>query len=83
MILLLDHEDSFVFTLARYVEELGEAPMVCRDDALTLRRFARWRRRTSSSPRDRGGRRSAHSHSTSCARSAPPRRFSASVWVTK
>lgn len=36
MILLLDHEDSFVFTLARYVEELGEAPMVCRDDALTL-----------------------------------------------
>lgn len=36
MILLLDHEDSFVFTLARYVEELGEAPLVCRDDALTL-----------------------------------------------
>ena len=36
MILLLDHEDSFVFTLARYVEELGEAPMVCRDEALTL-----------------------------------------------
>jgi anthranilate synthase/aminodeoxychorismate synthase-like glutamine amidotransferase len=36
MILLLDHEDSFVFTLARYVEELGEAPMVCRDDAISL-----------------------------------------------
>lgn len=36
MILLLDHEDSFVFTLARYVEELGEAPMVCRDDAVSL-----------------------------------------------
>ena len=36
MILLLDHEDSFVFTLARYVEELGEAPLVCRDDALSL-----------------------------------------------
>lgn len=36
MILLLDHEDSFVFTLARYVEELGEAPVVCRDDAVTL-----------------------------------------------
>ncbi len=36
MILLLDHEDSFVYTLARYVEELGEAPIVRRDEALTL-----------------------------------------------
>ncbi len=40
MILLLDHEDSFVFTLARYVEELGEAPLVVRDDALTLEAVA-------------------------------------------
>lgn len=36
MILLLDHDDSFVFTLARYVEELGEAPLVVRVDRLTL-----------------------------------------------
>jgi anthranilate synthase/aminodeoxychorismate synthase-like glutamine amidotransferase len=36
MILLLDHEDSFVHTLARYVEELGETPEVVRIDRLTL-----------------------------------------------
>lgn len=36
MILLLDHEDSFVYTLARYVEELGETPEVMRVDRLTL-----------------------------------------------
>ncbi len=36
MILLLDHEDSFVYTLARYVEELGETPEVTRVDRLTL-----------------------------------------------
>jgi anthranilate synthase/aminodeoxychorismate synthase-like glutamine amidotransferase len=36
VILLLDHNDSFVFTLARYVEQLGEAPVVRRVDGLTL-----------------------------------------------
>lgn len=30
MILLIDHDDSFVFTLASYVEELGEEAMVVR-----------------------------------------------------
>ncbi len=35
MILLLDNYDSFVYNLARYVAELGEAPMVRRNDALT------------------------------------------------
>ncbi|MBK8003547.1 MAG: aminodeoxychorismate/anthranilate synthase component II [Gemmatimonadetes bacterium] len=36
MILLIDNYDSFVFNLARYVAELGEAPVVQRNDALTL-----------------------------------------------
>jgi len=36
MILLVDNYDSFVHTLARYVEELGEAPLVRRHDAITL-----------------------------------------------
>lgn len=36
MILLLDHEDSFVFNLARYVEELGRRAVVVRADAITL-----------------------------------------------
>ncbi len=36
MILLLDNYDSFVYNLARYVAELGEAPVVHRNDALTL-----------------------------------------------
>ncbi|MBP9199265.1 MAG: aminodeoxychorismate/anthranilate synthase component II [Gemmatimonadales bacterium] len=36
MILLLDNYDSFVYNLARYVAELGEAPVVRRNDALTL-----------------------------------------------
>lgn len=36
MILLLDNYDSFVYNLARYVAELGEAPVVHRNDQLTL-----------------------------------------------
>ena len=36
MILLLDHDDSFVFNLARYVEELGEAAQIIRASAITL-----------------------------------------------
>jgi anthranilate synthase component II len=36
MILLLDNYDSFVYNLARYVRELGEAPEVHRHDALTV-----------------------------------------------
>jgi len=35
MILLIDNYDSFVYNLARYVRELGETPVVCRNDALT------------------------------------------------
>jgi anthranilate synthase/aminodeoxychorismate synthase-like glutamine amidotransferase len=35
MILLIDNYDSFVFNLARYVRELGEAPLVRRHDAVT------------------------------------------------
>ena len=40
MILLIDNYDSFVFNLARYVAELGEAPVVQRNDALTLDQIA-------------------------------------------
>ena len=40
MILLIDNYDSFVFNLARYVAELGEAPVVRRNDALTLDEIA-------------------------------------------
>jgi anthranilate synthase/aminodeoxychorismate synthase-like glutamine amidotransferase len=36
MILLIDNYDSFVYNLARYVRELGEAPAVRRHDAVTL-----------------------------------------------
>lgn len=36
MILLLDHEDSFVHTLAGYLSQLGAATRVVRDDAITL-----------------------------------------------
>lgn len=36
MILLVDNYDSFVYNLARYVAELGEAPVVRRNDQLTL-----------------------------------------------
>ncbi len=36
MILLIDNYDSFVWNLARYVEELGFAPRVVRHDAMDL-----------------------------------------------
>ncbi len=36
MILLLDHRDSFVHTLAGYVARLGAEPRVIRDDTVTL-----------------------------------------------
>jgi anthranilate synthase/aminodeoxychorismate synthase-like glutamine amidotransferase len=41
MVLLIDNYDSFVHNLARYVRELGEEAMVCRNDALTLEEIAR------------------------------------------
>ncbi len=41
MILLIDNYDSFVYNLARYVAELGEAPVVRRNDALTPEDIAR------------------------------------------
>ncbi len=41
MILLIDNYDSFVYNLARYVAELGEEPVVRRNDALTLDDVAR------------------------------------------
>ena len=36
MILLIDNYDSFVFNLARYVEELGVETRVVRNDAITI-----------------------------------------------
>jgi anthranilate synthase component 2 len=36
VILLLDHEDSFVHTLAGYLAQLGATTRVVRDDAITL-----------------------------------------------
>ena len=36
MILLIDNFDSFVFNLARYLEELGEETQVVRNDAITV-----------------------------------------------
>ena len=36
MILLIDHYDSFVYNLARYVRELGEDALVRRHDEVTL-----------------------------------------------
>lgn len=36
MILLIDNYDSFVFNLARYLEELGQETSVVRNDALTI-----------------------------------------------
>lgn len=40
MILLLDNYDSFVHNLARYVRELGDEPVVRRNDAVTLAEIA-------------------------------------------
>jgi anthranilate synthase/aminodeoxychorismate synthase-like glutamine amidotransferase len=40
MILLIDNYDSFVYNLSRYVAELGEAPLVRRNDAVTLEEIA-------------------------------------------
>jgi para-aminobenzoate synthetase component II len=36
LILLIDNYDSFVYNLARYVQELGEEPLVYRNDAITV-----------------------------------------------
>ena len=36
MILLIDNYDSFVHNLARYVRELGDEAVVCRNDDVTL-----------------------------------------------
>ncbi|MBA3318734.1 MAG: aminodeoxychorismate/anthranilate synthase component II [Gemmatimonadales bacterium] len=36
MILLIDNYDSFVYNLARYVRELGEVPVVRRNDAIAV-----------------------------------------------
>jgi anthranilate synthase/aminodeoxychorismate synthase-like glutamine amidotransferase len=36
VILLLDNYDSFVYNLSRYVRELGEDPVVVRNDAITV-----------------------------------------------
>ncbi len=36
MIVLIDNYDSFVFNLARYLEELGESTIVLRNDAATV-----------------------------------------------
>jgi anthranilate synthase/aminodeoxychorismate synthase-like glutamine amidotransferase len=41
MVLLIDNYDSFVHNLARYVRELGEQALVCRNDALTLSEIER------------------------------------------
>jgi anthranilate synthase/aminodeoxychorismate synthase-like glutamine amidotransferase len=40
MILLIDNYDSFVYNLARYVRELGDAAVVRRNDAMTLDQIA-------------------------------------------
>jgi anthranilate synthase/aminodeoxychorismate synthase-like glutamine amidotransferase len=43
MILLIDNYDSFVYNLARYVQELGEAPLVRRHDAIDTDEILRLR----------------------------------------
>ncbi|HEX5635198.1 MAG TPA: aminodeoxychorismate/anthranilate synthase component II, partial [Gemmatimonadales bacterium] len=40
MILLIDNYDSFVYNLARYVAELGDEPVVRRNDQVTLDEIA-------------------------------------------
>jgi anthranilate synthase/aminodeoxychorismate synthase-like glutamine amidotransferase len=40
MILLIDNYDSFVYNLARYVRELGETPLVRRNDQLSVDEIA-------------------------------------------
>jgi len=40
MILLIDNYDSFVYNLARYVNELGYEALVVRNDAITLNEIA-------------------------------------------
>jgi anthranilate synthase/aminodeoxychorismate synthase-like glutamine amidotransferase len=40
MVLLIDNYDSFVFNLARYVEELGVPARVVRNDELTVQQIA-------------------------------------------
>jgi anthranilate synthase/aminodeoxychorismate synthase-like glutamine amidotransferase len=40
MIVLLDHDDSFVFTLASYVTELGEVPKVIRARDTSVKEIA-------------------------------------------
>ena len=41
MILLIDNYDSFVYNLARYVEELGYAQKVVRNDKMSLQEIAK------------------------------------------
>src|SRR3954447_8730488 len=41
MILLIDNYDSFVYNLARYVQELGEEPLVRRHDAIDVEEILR------------------------------------------
>jgi anthranilate synthase/aminodeoxychorismate synthase-like glutamine amidotransferase len=41
MILLIDNYDSFVYNLARYVQELGEEPLVRRHDAIAVEEILR------------------------------------------
>jgi anthranilate synthase/aminodeoxychorismate synthase-like glutamine amidotransferase len=36
MILVIDNYDSFTYNLVQYLGELGQEPVACRDDAITL-----------------------------------------------